>query len=99
MFWHCHPRGAVRLFEVAACRQGCAAIEDTDIVKAEEAALEHVLSRAVLAVYPPGEVQEELAEDALEELKVTSPAALAPYGIEKSSPRRTGGFTSPKFHS
>ena len=65
-----HPRRAVRLFEVAAGRQRGAAVEDADVVEAEEAALEHVLAEAVLAVDPPGEVQQELVEGRPEELHV-----------------------------
>ena len=61
-----HPRGAVGLFEVAAGRQRRAAVEDADVVQAEEAALEGVLARAVLAVEPPGEVEQQLLEAALE---------------------------------
>ena len=65
-----HPRGAVGLLEVAAGRQRRGPVEDADVVEAEEAALEDVLAEAVLAVHPPGEVREELAEGALEELEV-----------------------------
>ena len=53
-----HPGRAVRLLEVAAGGQRGAAVEDADVVEAEEAALEHVLAEAVLAVDPPGEVQQ-----------------------------------------
>ena len=60
-----HPRRAVRLLEVAAGGQRGAAIEDADVVQAEKAALEHVLAEAVLAVDPPGEVQQELVEGRL----------------------------------
>ena len=73
-----HPRRAVRLLEVAAGGQRGAAIEDADVVQAEEAALEHVLAEAVLAVDPPGEVQHELVEDRLQEVDVslTTPGLL-----------------------
>ena len=53
-----HPGRAVRLFQVAAGGQRGAAVEDANIVKPEEAAFEHVLAEAVLAVHPPGEVQQ-----------------------------------------
>ena len=66
-----HPGGAVGLFQVAAGRQRRAAIEHADVVQAQEAALEDVASRAVLAVDPPGEVQEQLLEAALEPLLVS----------------------------
>ncbi len=65
-----HPRRAVRLLQVAAGRQRGAAVEDADVVEAEEAALEHVLAEPVLAVHPPGEVQQQLVERRLEELHV-----------------------------
>ena len=55
---HRHPCGAVGLFEMAAGGQLGAAVEDADVVEAEEAALEHALSQAVLAIDPPGEVDE-----------------------------------------
>ena len=65
-----HPRRAVRLFEVTAGGQRRAAVEDADVVEAEEAALEHVLAEAVLAVDPPGEVQRQLVERRPEEVHV-----------------------------
>ena len=73
-----HPRRAVRLLEVAAGGKRSAAIEDADVVQAEEAALEHVLAEAVLAVDPPREVQHELVENQLQEVDVplTTPALL-----------------------
>ena len=64
---HRHPARAVRLLEVTAGRQRRAAIEHADVVEAQEAALEDVLALGVLAIHPPGEVQEQLVEDALEE--------------------------------
>jgi hypothetical protein len=45
-----------------------AAVEDADVVEPEEAPLEDVLAETVLAVDPPGEVQEQLLEAALEPL-------------------------------
>ena len=39
---HRHPAGAVRLVDVAARGQRSAAIEDADVIQAEEAALENV---------------------------------------------------------
>ena len=64
-----HPAGAVRLFDGAARGQGLAAIEDADVVEAEKAALENVVAFGVFAVHPPGEVQQQLVEDALEECR------------------------------
>jgi hypothetical protein len=48
-----HPRRAVRLLEVAAGGERLGAVEDADVVEAEEAAREDVLSLGVLAVHPP----------------------------------------------
>ena len=65
-----HPGRAVRLLQVAAGGQRGAAVEDADVVEAEEAALEDVLAEAVLAVHPPGEVQQQLVERLPEEIEV-----------------------------
>ena len=65
-----HPGRAVRLLEVAAGGKRGAAVEDADVVETEEASFEHVLAEAVLAVYPPGEVQQELVERRPEEIHV-----------------------------
>ncbi len=61
-----HPGGAVGLLQVAAGRQRGAAIEDADIVEAQEAAFKDVPPRAIFAVDPPGEIEEQLLEAALE---------------------------------
>ena len=76
---HPHPARAVGLLEVAAGRQRRAAVEDADVVEAEEAALEDVLALGVLAVHPPGEVEQQLVEDALEE------PAVAPRRVRFAS--------------
>ena len=65
-----HPGRAVGLFQVAAGRQRRAAIEHADVVQPEEAAFEDVSARAVLAIDPPGEVQQQLLKAALEPLVV-----------------------------
>ena len=67
-----HPRGAVGLFEHFAGRQHRRAIEGPDVVEAEEAALEDVVAEGVLAVDPPGEVDQQLVEGAREELEVVA---------------------------
>src|SRR6516162_11055361 len=53
-----HPAGAVCLVHMAAGRQRRAAVENADIVEAEEAALEDVAPARVLAVAPPGEIDQ-----------------------------------------
>jgi hypothetical protein len=76
-----HPGGAVGLLQVPAGRQRRAAVEDADIVQSQEAALEDVVAGAVLAVHPPGEVQRQLVEGALEPFEVTPAAVgLSPGG-------------------
>ena len=70
-----HPRGAVGLVEVAAGGQRRRAVEHADVVQAEEAAFEDVGAGAVLAVDPPGEVDQQLGEGVLQELDVAVAAA------------------------
>ena len=65
-----HPRRAVRLLQVAAGGKRRAAVEHADVVEAEKAPLEHVLAEAVLAVHPPGVVQQELPERRPKEIDV-----------------------------
>ena len=73
-----HPRRAVGLLEPPAVGQvGTAAVEHADVVQAQEAALERVAAVGVLAVDPPGEVQEQLVEDLLEEVGVLATGHLA----------------------
>ena len=69
-----HPGRAVGLLEDATARQRPRAVEDADVVEAEEAAAEEVVALAVLAVHPPGKVEAHLLEDALQEQPV-APAA------------------------
>ena len=61
-----HPGGPVCLLQVAAGGQGRTAVEQADVVEAQEPSLEDVAPGPVLAVHPPGEVQEELLEGALQ---------------------------------
>ena len=73
---HAHPARAVRLLEPAAGRQRRAAVEDADVVEPEEAAFEDVRALGVLPVHPPGEVQHQFLEYALEEEPVTDATAF-----------------------
>ena len=83
-----HPGGAVRLLQVAARGERGAAVEDADVVEAEKAPLEDILAEAVLAVYPPGEVQHQLVERLPEEIQV----GLAGQGLRgaEQEERREG---------
>ena len=75
-----HPRGAVRLVEVAARGQRRGTVEYPDVVEPQETAVEHVCARTILAVHPPGEVHQQLGERVLEKLDVT--LAAAPFLVE-----------------
>jgi hypothetical protein len=78
-----HPRGAVGLVEVAAGGQRGAAVEDADVVEAEEAALEDVVAVGVLAVDPPGEVLHQLLEGVLQEGAVALAGAVLLQLVEE----------------
>ena len=52
------------------------AVERPDVVEPEEAALEEVVPVGVLAVDPPGEVEQQLVEDPLEEVVVLAAVDL-----------------------
>jgi hypothetical protein len=79
---------------------GGAAVEHADVVEAEEAALEDVVALGVLAVDPPGEVEQQLVEHRLEEHAVAGAGGpLLDLVDAPGGPGVTGGFTSPKFHS
>ena len=98
---HRHPARAVGLVDVPAGRQRRAAVEDADVVEAEEAALEDVAALGVLAVHPPGEVEHQLVEDALEEREVAAPPLRlrSIWKTRQVAQACTGGFTSPNAHS
>ena len=71
---HGHPGGPVGLIDVTSGGEGFAPVEDADVVETQETALEDVVPVVVLAVDPPGEVQEQLVEDTLQEFGVGHPA-------------------------
>src|SRR6266853_5639526 len=74
---------------MTAGRQLAAAVEDPDVVEPEEAALEHVAALRILAVDPPGEVQHQLVEHALQECQVALAPALLAVNLEYA-PRGPG---------
>ena len=43
-------------------------VDRTDVVESQKAATEKVVALGVLAVEPPGEVEQQFLEDALEEI-------------------------------
>jgi hypothetical protein len=67
---HSNPGRGVRLLQIAAAGHGRAAVEHTYVVQSQEASLENILAKAVLAVHPPGEVQHQLVKTSLEEIQV-----------------------------
>ena len=69
---HRHPGGGVRLQQPARHRQHRRAVHRADVVEAQEPSLKDVVALCVLAIDPPGEVDQQLVEDALEKLVVTS---------------------------
>ena len=71
---HRHPARAVGLLDILPARQRSAAVEQPDVIQAQKAALKDVVALGVLAVHPPGEIQQHLMEDALQE----GPIRLAP---------------------
>ena len=79
-----HPRRPVRLLQRSARRQLRAAIEDPDVVEAEETAGEDVATGRVLAVHPPVEVQHQALERALEEANVgAAEVPLHPIEVQR----------------
>src|SRR5260370_26564951 len=64
---------------MATGRKGAAAVESPDIVGPKKAPLKHIFSGRVLAVQPPGEVQQQLLKTLFEKGQVR-PAALRSFG-------------------
>jgi hypothetical protein len=82
-----HPGRAVGLTQLAAAGNGLAPVEDADVVEAEEAAGEKVFPVGILAVDPPGEVEEQFLENTFEETPV---ARAARGGNLVDAPRGPG---------
>ncbi len=73
--------------QVAAVGKSLVPIEDPDVIQAEEATLKEVASMEILLVDPPGEVEQQLLEDAFEEGEVSGVirilfAAKLPINLE-----------------
>src|SRR5207249_8677739 len=67
---HAHPGSAIRLLKMTSRWQGCTAVEDADVVQSQEATLKDVVSLAILAIDPPGEIEQEFVEDPLQEAAI-----------------------------
>ena len=85
-----HPRRAVGLGERLAAGERLRAVEKADVIQPEEAAGEDVFALHVLAVDPPGEVDEELLKDALEKLRVARAGLAADFVDAPAGPRVDG---------
>src|ERR1700688_889258 len=85
---HAHPTGTVTLLQVATGGQRSAAVKYANVVQAQKAALKDVLALRVLAIDPPGEIEEQLVEDALQEHAIRI-ASLLPVDFV-NLPRRPG---------
>src|SRR5438876_10543451 len=59
-----HPGGSVRLLEESASWQRLRTIENADVIKPEETAGEKIVAFGVLAIHPPGKVEQQLLEHA-----------------------------------
>jgi hypothetical protein len=70
-----HPGRPVGLLQVPARRQLGRPVEDADVVEPKEPAREEVLPFRVLAVDPPGEVDQEFLEDPRQEDPVAVPSS------------------------
>ena len=75
--------------------------EDADVVQSQETALKDVVSLAVLAVHPPGKVEQEFVEHPLQEVTVSLPSSVhfSILDTRQAAEAWTGGFTSPNAHS
>ena len=83
-----------------AVGQLLAAVDDGDVVEAEEAALEDVVALAVDLVHPPGEVDQQLVEALLQELAVGLAGALLLHVVDAPDAQAcTGGLRSENSHS
>ena len=64
---HAHPAGAVGLLEVAARRERRGAIEDADIIQAQETALKNIRAFRIFAIDPPSEVEKQFVKNFFKE--------------------------------
>src|SRR4029077_4859980 len=88
---HAHPACAIALFEAAAVSERGVAIEHANVIEPKETTLENVVAFRIFAVHPPGESDEQLVENYLEESAITF-APLLPFDLvyAPGSPRNHG---------
>jgi hypothetical protein len=65
-----HPASAVSLLKDASRGQRLRAVEQTNVVEAQKATFEDVFALGVLAIHPPGEVQQKLLKNSLKEINI-----------------------------
>src|SRR5580765_5671898 len=58
---------------MAASRQRSGAIEDSDVIEPQKAALENIGAVRVLAIYPPGKIQKQFMKNLFKESTVADP--------------------------
>src|SRR6266404_2885152 len=88
---HSHPARAVGLLHKSSRRKRRRAVENSNVVEAEESALEDVVAFGVFTIDPPGEIQQQLVECVLEEAAVRLAAnALFDLVDAPAGPRMNG---------
>src|SRR5689334_16428610 len=73
---HSHPTRAVTLFNVTSGWEWSAAVEHTNVIQAQKAALKDIQTFGVFAVDPPGEVQHQFVKHTLQEAVVSCAVLL-----------------------
>jgi len=71
---HRHPAGGVGLINVAAGWQWRAAVEYANIIQPQKATLKDVVVVVILAIDPPGEIDDQLVHDSLQKIQITDAA-------------------------
>src|SRR5262245_10808716 len=66
-----HPCCTIGLLQISAGRQRSTAVEYANIVEAQKASLEDVLTRSVFAVDPPSEIEQQFLKATLQPLLVS----------------------------
>src|SRR5205823_3905971 len=67
------PSGTIGLLQIDAAGQRLGTIEDADVVQSEKAAREQMFPENILAIHPPGEIDEQLLKDAGQKEAITLP--------------------------
>src|SRR5437588_8081915 len=75
---HAHPTGAVGLLEVASGGKRRRTVKNPDVVEAKESTLKNICAVRILAVHPPGKIEEQLVKNFFQEPAIghTTHAAL-----------------------